>query len=111
VTDRTTLQKQLIQLVETRPATQIQNRLMACPDRRLAIALLGMDEDAIDRIISVVSETKARRVREELSMQAVRGLDPRIRLETLRDVVAALRSDSAVQDRRSYLRPRHGRNV
>ena len=103
------LRKELCELVANLPSTQVQNRLMACPDRQLAIALLDMESDRVESIIARVAESKARRVREELSLAAVRGLDVRDRQRVLNQLVSALRSDRQVEAKRSYLRPRHRR--
>ena len=103
------LQDTLATLVATRPESQVQNRLMACPDRQLAIALLGMDDETIDAIVSRVAPAKAKRVREELNLAAVRGLDVPTRMRILGRLVESLRQDQQVRGERSYLRPRNPR--
>jgi hypothetical protein len=103
------LQKTLLELAANRPEHQVQNRLMACPDRQLAIALLGMDPDEVDSIVSRIAPVKAKRVREELSLAAVRGLDMPTRMRILKRLVDSLREDQQVRGERSYLRPRQPR--
>ena len=103
------LQKTLLELTASLPEHQVQNRLMACPDRQLAIALLGMEPDEVDSIVSRIASVKAKRVREELSLAAVRGLDMPTRMRILKRLVDSLRDDQQVRGERSYLRPRQPR--
>lgn len=106
MTHRTAFQRRLLSLVRQSPRVQVQNRLMACTDRDVALSLTGMSEEEADAILSCVSSRKAERVREERRLADRRHLDEKHIVFSINVLIASLQSDRAVAGRRSYLRPR-----
>jgi hypothetical protein len=106
VPGRRELQKIILTLVDELPAVHVQNRLMSCTDRDIALALSGLTDDEIDRVLHHVSQSKARRVVEEIRLKHHRHLDRKnLDLITLR-IVHSLRSERSVTGDRGFLRPR-----
>ena len=103
------LQRQLLTLIESLAAVQVQNRLMACTDRDIGLSLLGVDEHAVDRVLHHVSPKKAERIRDEIRMDRSRHVESRYVAMAVRTVIASLQSERAVAGSRSYLRPRRRR--
>jgi hypothetical protein len=101
------LQATLLATLEQVSPVQAQNRLMAAADRDLGIALMGMEDAAVDGILLLVSGPKSRRVREEVRLARVRHVERRHVAVALHTLVQSLRSERAVAGQRSYLRPRH----
>lgn len=88
---------------------EVQNRLMACTDRDLALAILGMDDSDTCAILATISPTKAARVREEKHLQDARHVDRTHIVTALLTVIQSLETGRIVPARRSYLRPRRSR--
>ncbi|HUX12379.1 MAG TPA: hypothetical protein VMW87_05085 [Spirochaetia bacterium] len=117
--------KRLLQLVKTLSPVDRQNRLMATPDRELALAMMYMDEPDRKKFLSVVSIAKRRRIEDELRLESHLS----IRYEHFRRAMEAVmvrlyHSATSVGDAaspgssngrpaplRSYLRPRRDRRV
>jgi len=108
--DRSTLQHNLLVLIETLPAVQVQNRLMSCTDRDLALAFTGMSEEAVDRILQSIAASKSGRVRDEIRLQKTRHVESRYSIAALRTIIASLESNRTVAGQRSYFRPRSRRD-
>lgn len=103
------LQQSLLKLVASLPAVQVQNRLMACTDRDLALALRGLPTEESEDLLKMISPSKADRVREEIRLQERRRVEDRYIVVALRSIVLSLESNKYVAGQRSYLRPRKPR--
>jgi len=104
---RSDIQRSILSLVEQLPAVQVQNKLMACTDRDLALTLEGMSDEDTEKVLGLIAQGKATRVREEMSLQAFRFVEERHRVASASVILRTLRSDRVVRGQRSYLRPRH----
>jgi hypothetical protein len=109
VTQRTILQKRLVELEETLPAVRVQNSLMACADRDVALALIGMELSARARVLSHLSTMKAARIVEEIELCERRRVDEQHLVYALNLVLTSIEGDRTVAARRSYVRPRRPR--
>jgi hypothetical protein len=103
---RQALQTQFLALVETLPAVTVQNRLMACSDRDLALSLLGADPAVVSSVLATVSHRKASRVLAELALEERRRIQDRYVVMSLSTVLRSLSGKRAAPATRSYLRPR-----
>lgn len=103
--DRGALQHQLLELVRNLPRVQVQNRLMACTDRDVALALVGLTDVERESVLATVSVRKAARIREEVALQERRRVDPKHAVFALGVVIGSLESEGLVKGNRSYLRP------
>ena len=110
VMDRSVLQQSLLRLVAKLPPVQVQNRLMACTDRDIALAFVGLDLEDSERLLALVSPSKADRVREEIQMQEARHVESRYTVAALSTIIRSLQSTRTVASQRSYLRPRRPRS-
>jgi Mg/Co/Ni transporter MgtE len=106
VIERGALQHRLRQLVAKLPAVQVQNRLMACTDRDIALALMGMTPAEAQSIVSHVSSRKASRVLEELALEERRRVEERHVIHALNVVITSLAGERSIAGPRSYVRPR-----
>ena len=61
--------ERLLAVLRSRRPVQVQNGLMKCADREIALALGRMEEEDIASALSRIPQQKARRVREELRYQ------------------------------------------
>jgi len=104
--DRARLQQSLIELTKSLPDVQVQNRLMACTDRDLALAFSGMASDELDAVLNRVAPGKANRVREEIRIQKGRHVESRYSVSALKTIIRSLESNRTVAGQRSYFRPR-----
>lgn len=103
---RTALQKELLTLLETLPAVQVQNRLMACTDRDVALSLLGVPPDRLQTVLQSVSARKASRVLAEIALEERRRVEDRCLALSLQTVITSLSGDRPAPGTRSYVRPR-----
>lgn len=104
--ERAALQRSLLELSHSLPEVQVQNRLMGCTDRDLALALDGMSDDEIEELLSRIAGSKAARVREEVRLEASRHVESRYSVAALQTVIRSLESNRSVRGQRSYFRPR-----
>ena len=103
---RAALQHQLLEAIAELPAVQVQNRLMACTDRDVALAMVGLTDEEADSIVSRVSPRKAARVRDEHRLEERRHVDEKHIIYALNVLINSLRGDRPMAGRRSYVRPR-----
>ena len=111
VTDRYRLQQSLLKLVATLPLVQVQNRLMACTDRDVALALVGLESEDAERLLACVSPAKAARVRDEVRLQEGRHVQNEHAVVAIGTILRSLESNRIVAGQRSYLRPRRPRSA
>lgn len=104
--ERGALQHRVRRLVARLPAVQVQNRLMACTDRDIALALMGMTRAEVQSIVSHVSSRKASRVLEELALEERRRVEEKHVVLALNVVIASLSGERSIAGPRSYVRPR-----
>ncbi len=57
--------RRLLTLVRMLPAVTVQNTLMACEDRNIAVCILYYTQDERDEVLSHVHGRKANRIRDE----------------------------------------------
>lgn len=79
---------------------------MACTDRDVALALLGMTPAEVQSIVSYVSARKASRVLEELALEERRRVEEKHIVHALNVVATSLSGDRSISGPRSYVRPR-----
>jgi len=104
--ERRARQKRLIELVRALPAVQVQNRLMACTDRDIALSLAGTTSEEEASVLVHLARRKADRVREELALEERRRVDEKHIVYSLDLLIASLLGDRVMTGRRSYVRPR-----
>ncbi len=115
--------KRLLQLGRALTAVERQNRLMATPDRELALSMMYMNDDDRKEFLSVVSSAKRRRIEEELRLESrlvIRNEHFRRAIETVIGRLGHAAQEEGGQGPdspsgqppplRSYLRPRHARS-
>ncbi len=101
----TTPDAQLLTLLHTLPPLLLQNTLMACTDRDLAMAMLRFSSVERELLLGRLAPAKRDRVREELTLQRrVRISDGHYRA-SLDAVIRRLSSQRSGEPVRSYLRP------
>jgi hypothetical protein len=103
---RGVLQHRLADLARELPSVQVQNRLMACTDRDVALALVGMTEEDAESVLRHLSPRKAGRIREERALEERRRVDEKHVIFSLNLLIASLEGERALPGRRSYVRPR-----
>ncbi|MFP4549779.1 MAG: hypothetical protein ACLFNT_03155 [Spirochaetales bacterium] len=103
---RAKLQVKLLTLIDTLPAVHVQNRLMACTDRDLALALAHLEAGEVARVTDRLSARKAERVLSEIFVEERRHVEDRYRVMSLQAVIGSLEQDRIVSSTRSYHRPR-----
>lgn len=104
--ERGALQHRLRRLAGKLPAVQVQNRLMACTDRDIALALMGMTAAEVQSIVGHVSPRKASRVLEELALEERRRVEEKHVIHALGVVITSLSGERSIAGPRSYVRPR-----
>lgn len=109
--DLLTLQRTLTSLIESLPPAQVQNRIMACNDRDVALSLSRMDQETIEKILGMIARSKADRIREEIRLQESRHVEHQHIAAALRTIVQSLERNRSVAGQRSYLRPRRNPGI
>ena len=104
--ERRELQKAILSLVSELPSVQVQNRLMSCTDRDIALALAGLTDDEIGAVLTHISQSKARRVMEEIRVGYHRHVDQKHLVLTTRLIVQSLQSERSLSGTKGYIRPR-----
>ena len=95
----------LLTLLHTLPPLLLQNTLMACTDRDLAMAMLRFSSVERELLLGRLAPAKRDRVREELTLQRrVRVSDAHYQA-SLDAVIRRLSSQRGQEPVRSYLRP------
>lgn len=107
--DRPALQRLLLNTVRRLRRVEVQNRLMACTDRDLALAILDMEDSDARTILATVSPKKAARVREEEQLHDARHVESTHVVAALLTVIRSLETGRLIPGQRSYLRPRRSR--
>lgn len=82
---------------------------MASPDRDVALAMLYMNDEERDSVLSRVAPVKAARVREELLLQERLQITQDQYEMTVENLVARVSRSSRPRSVRSYIRPRRRR--
>jgi hypothetical protein len=103
---RRALQQRLLSLLETLPDVQVQNRLMACTDRDLALCLLGIDAPRVHEALGLISSRKSARVLSELALEERRHVADVHIVMSLERVIESLTGSRPLPGTRSYIRPR-----
>ena len=101
--------ERLLEVLRSRGPVQVQNGLMRCADREIALALGRMDEEDIASALSRIPQQKARRVREELRYQKRLRITEEQYRRMVERVIAAVSGGQTTATPRSYIRPRDRR--
>lgn len=86
------------------PSLNLQNRLMAAPDREIALSMMYMDDKDRAYLFSVLSAVKQKRIHEELALHARLRISYQQYRMALRSVMAVL-TGTGVGGLKSYLKP------
>ncbi len=101
---KTAPHRKIVELLRIIPAVDAQNRLLRLGDKELAMSLLYMAEREQNTVISLLGESKGRRVRDELERQSRSRVAAPYYEAAVRTVVRTL--EGAVVDApKSYYRP------
>lgn len=106
MTERHEFQRTILSLVSNLPSVQVQNRLMSCTDRDIALALGGLSDEEIGQVLSHVSQSKARRIMEEIRLGNHRHADQNHVVLAARLIVQSLQSERSLSGTKGYVRPR-----
>lgn len=96
----------ILKLVKAMNPIEVHNRLMKASDRNIALALLYLENDERNRILSCLSAGKARRVRDELALNERRRIAGQHYRLAYEDVLQFLRQQNKKESLKSYVRPK-----
>lgn len=102
-------QSALLRLLEALSRVEAHNRLMASPDRDLAISMLFMSGDERESILCRIAPAKAARVRDEISLQERLQIRQDHYEATLEGLLVRIGGATRAPIVRSYIRPRRRR--
>ncbi len=84
--------------------TRLQNILMRIPDKVCAAAFSILSDHARERLLALVADAKASRIREEIRLEGRRRTSPLVRARLLRSFLSYF-SHGAARAPRVWIRP------
>ncbi len=105
-----TLNDRLVKLLNVNSRIDIQNKLMSVPNREISLSMMYMKDVERNNLLARLSETKAKRVIDELKFINRVNVKYDLYCESIKRVIKKLQNEKNVGVIKSYLRPKRGKN-
>ena len=102
----TSLQTTFLSLLRNMTHVMTQNKLMACTDREIAVAMLHMDDVDREYVFSFLARSKEERIKEEIRLLKKTRITKEHYRKILLKLIKQIKGEGSGPQSRSYFKPR-----
>jgi hypothetical protein len=100
------LESTLLSILRNMTHVDAQNKLMACTDREIAVAILYMNDDNREFIFTFLAQSKIERINEEIKVLKKKKITDERYRKIITRLIKHLKGEGSDPRGRSYFKPR-----